>query len=89
MLKRHSDKLWVRLDELYANGTTHISTGELYHWWDIQRLSKTPWRDIKDVWTQLLDEHDEEYIDPQVHEDEGGILFFFSRNPSSLSDRAD
>ena len=47
MLKRHEGQLWERLDQLYANGTTFISWGELYHWYKLQRIAKTPWRDIQ------------------------------------------
>ena len=47
MLKRHVDQVWTRLDELYANGTTFISWGEIYHWYEVERISKTPWRDVK------------------------------------------
>ena len=85
MIKRHSDQLWVRLDELYANGTTFMSYGELYHWYDVQRIAKAPWRDIKSKWTSLLEEKDEEYADPSIAEAAGGVSFFFSRRPGSLS----
>lgn len=88
MLKRHIDQLWGRLDELYANGTTFISYGELYHWYDIQRIVKAPWRDIKTRWEQLLKEKDEAYEDPQIAEAPGGISFFFCREPGKLSDLA-
>lgn len=85
MLKRHADQLWARLDELYANGTTFISFGELYHWYDIQRIAKAPWRDIQSKWQELLENKQEKYVDPQVAEVPGGISFFFSRKPGQLS----
>ena len=85
MLKRHGEQLWARLDELYANGTTFISFGELYHWYNIQRIAKTPWRDIKYRWEELLEEKKEDYADPQVAEGPGGISFFFCRKPGTLS----
>jgi hypothetical protein len=85
MIKRHEDQLWARLDELYANGTTYISYGEMYHWYRIQRLAKAPWRDIKNRWEQLLEEQSEKYSDPQVAEVQGGVSLFFSRNPGQLS----
>ena len=58
MIKRHEDQLWARLDQLYANGTTYVSWGELYHWYGLQRIAKAPWRDIKARWEQLLEEKD-------------------------------
>lgn len=85
MQKRHTDQLWARLDQLYANGTTFISWGELYHWYNVQRIAKAPWRDIEARWQELLEEKGEEYSDPQVAEVPGGISFFFSRNPGQLS----
>lgn len=85
MLKRHVDQVWERLDQLYANGTTFISWGELYHWYDIQRIAKAPWRDIQAKWEELLEQKGEEYLDPQIAEVPGGISFFFSRKPGRLS----
>jgi hypothetical protein len=90
MIKRHEGQLWERLDQLYANGTTFISWGELYHWYNIQRIAKTPWRDIQARWEELLEEKNEKYVDPQVAEVPGvGISFFFSRNPGQLSKLAE
>ena len=85
MLKRHENQLWARLDELYANGTTFISSGELYHWYNVQRIAKAPWRDIKARWEDLLEEKEEDYWDPQVAVVAGGISFFYSREPGTLS----
>jgi len=85
MIKRHEEQLWARLDQLYANGTTFISWGELYHWYNIQRIAKAPWRDIKARWEQLLEEKKEKFIDPQIAEVPGGIAFFFARKPGQLS----
>ncbi len=85
MIKRHEEQLWTRLDQLYANGTTFISWGDLYHWYGIKRIAKAPWRDIKARWEQLLEEKNEKYSDPQVAEVPGGISFFFSSKPGQLS----
>jgi hypothetical protein len=41
MLKRHEDQIWGRLDQLYANGTTFISWGELYHWYNIEEKGQS------------------------------------------------
>ena len=85
MIKRHEEQLWARLDQLYANGTTFMSWGEIYHWYGVQRISKAPWRDIKARWEQLLEEKSEEFVDPQIAEVPGGISFFFSKAPGKLS----
>ena|SRR6266581_6383611 len=85
MIKRHADQVWARLDGLYANGTTFISLGEIYHWYNIRRLAKAPWRDLKAKWEELLDEKGEKYVDPQITEVAGGYSFFYLRNPGLLS----
>jgi hypothetical protein len=84
MIKRHDEQLWARIDQLYANGTTFISFGELYHWYNIDRLAKSPWRDIKARWEQLLEEKGADYTDPQIAKTNSGISFFFSKEPGSL-----
>ena len=86
MLKRHVDQIWARLDELYANGTTYITWGELYHWYGVERISKTPWRDLKARWDELLEEKGEAKCDPYVADVEGGIALFFSRKRKRLGD---
>ena len=88
MLRRHTEQLWARLDQLYANGTTFVSYNELYHWYNIKRLAKAPWRDINSRWQELLEEKEEEYVDPLIAELPGGISFFFCRKPDRLSKKA-
>ena len=85
MLKRHEDQLWARLDQLYANGTTFISWGEIYHWYKLHRIAKTPWRDIDARWRELLEEKGQRYSDPQIAQGRSGISLFFSRAPGHLS----
>ena len=86
--KRHAEQIWQRIDELYANGSTSISKGEMYHWYDTQKIKKTPWRDLMARWAELLEEREEEYVDPQVAETLGGWTLFFSTNPGKLSELA-
>jgi len=88
MIKRHEEQLWSRLDQLFANGTCFISWGELYHWYNVERIAKTPWRDIKARWEQLLEERNQRYSDPQIAQVPGGVSFFFSRTPGHLSKMA-
>lgn len=85
MTKRHEDQIWARLDELYANGTTFISWGELYHWYNLQRIAKAPYRDIHARWQTLLEEKGEKYKDPDIAQVRGGIAFFFTTKPEKLS----
>jgi hypothetical protein len=89
MLKRHADQVWARLDQLYANGTTSISRGELYHWYNTQRINKAPWRDIMERWQELLESKNEDFVDLLVAEIEGGsYAFFYARKPGRLSQLA-
>jgi len=89
MIKRHADQLWERLDQLYANGTTFISLGEMYHWYNIQRLAKEPWRDLKGKWESLLEEKGAEHIFyPKVANVHGGFSFFYAARSDRLDDLA-
>lgn len=88
MLKRHVDQCWARLDSLYANGTAFISYGELYHWYDVERISKAPWRDLKARWDELLEEKGESACDPHVAHVPGGVAMFFSRKSQRLGELA-
>ena len=88
MIKRHEEQLWSRLDELYANGVTSISWGELYHWYNIDKIRKAPWRDIKNRWEQLLEERGEKFLDVSVAETAGGISMFYAKKPGSLTQLA-
>ncbi|HEY2840382.1 MAG TPA: hypothetical protein VGJ26_14595 [Pirellulales bacterium] len=91
MLKRHVDQVWSRLDQLYATGTTVITRGEIYNWFAIQRISKTPWRDLRERWQELLDEKGVQYTDPLIAEVDNGasFAFFFSPKPDKLSKLAE
>lgn len=85
MEKRHLDQMLARLDQLYVNGSTFISWGEIYHWYNVERISKKPWRDIQEQWEELLRQKAQKYVDPQVSSRQGGITLFFSDSPEKLS----
>lgn len=86
MLKRHEDQLWARLDQLYVNGVTFIGWDEIYHWYNVTRISKTPWRDIKMRWEQLLEEKEYEYVELQISIRSGGVAFFYPYDLKTFSD---
>ena len=89
MIKRHQDQIWARLDELYANGTTFITWAEIYHWYNIERIAKAPWRDMNEKWRELLEDKGQKPSDPLIANVAGGFAFFFSRNPDKLSKLAE
>jgi predicted P-loop ATPase len=90
MNKRHEDQLWARLDQLYANGTTFITLGEMYHWYNADRIAKTPWRDIKRRWEELLEEKGQKSsFYPKVADLRGGYAFFYATDPKDLREWAE
>lgn len=87
MLKRHSDQLWSRLDNLYTTGSTCITLAELRHWYGAQRINKTPWRDIKERWIELLEEKTgENHAELQIAMFDSGYIFFFSKESWTLTE---
>jgi hypothetical protein len=88
-MKRHADQLMRHLDQLYATGTTFIPIREIYYWYGIERFSKTPWRDMKVKWEDLLGEAGEKTLFyPQVAEVPGGLLFIYNSKITRLDERA-
>lgn len=88
MIKRHSDQIWARLDQLYADGTTFFGWNEIYHWYGLKKIRKEPYRDIKQKWEELLNEKSESYADPLVANVPGGFTLFFAAKPGKLSNLA-
>lgn len=46
-------QLEAKLEELLFRGQTSITWQQLYCWYDVERLSTTPWRDIQRRWDVL------------------------------------
>jgi len=86
---RHEQQLWMRLDELFAKGTTTVSWGEIYHWYGVEKIRKAPWRDIQARWKELLEEKGLSYVDPLVAQTGGGFSMFYASPPQSLRDLAE
>lgn len=89
MKERHAYQVWARLDQLYTNGTTYLSWQEIYNWYNVDRISKAPWRDLRERWQKLEDDKGEEYVDPMTTETSGGITLFIPKSPKKLSELAD
>ena len=84
MERRHEDQLYTRLDQLYLNGIAFITWDELRLWYQMDRLSKTPFRDLKNRWHELLESKREDAIDPQVASLDRGMAMFFVRDPKRV-----
>lgn len=82
MLKRHEDQLMNHIDELTYRGWTHITWGELYHWYGLERLSKKAWRDLRDRF--LEDNEGELHIYENANE---GVLLIHNDGLSTLSEK--
>ena len=56
----------------------------LVHWYNVERISKAPWRDLKARWDALLEEKRQTPADPQVASLSGGVALFFARDSKKL-----
>ena len=48
MLRRYEDALSNRLDKVAEHGWAFIAWWEMYLWYNVDRLGKNVWRDIRD-----------------------------------------
>ncbi|VVE71635.1 hypothetical protein PCA31118_03930 [Pandoraea captiosa] len=55
MEKHHEAQLNQALDDLYLVGHVSIRWDYFYHWYNIDRLAKAPWRDIETRWAELCE----------------------------------
>ncbi|WP_031430709.1 hypothetical protein [Methylomicrobium agile] len=44
-----------KLEELLLNGMTFISWNQIYTWYRVAKITKTPWRDIQNRWNILCE----------------------------------
>jgi hypothetical protein len=82
--RRHEDQLYSRLDQLFMNGIAFIGWDELRLWYNVDRLSKTPYRDLKRRWHELLESKGETAVDPQVASMNSGMAMLFVRDPKNV-----
>jgi hypothetical protein len=55
MERRHDELLTSRLEEVMLNGCSHITSQELYHWYEVQKLAANTWRDLKKRWEEVTE----------------------------------
>ncbi|MDR6583552.1 hypothetical protein [Herbaspirillum frisingense] len=48
-------QLETKLEELLLTGSTFISWAQLYNWYRVAKITKTPWRDISRRWSLMCE----------------------------------
>lgn len=56
--KHHDIALKAKLDDLFLTGYCFLSWNELYHWFNITKIAKAPWREIAEQWNDLCERRD-------------------------------
>lgn len=51
-MDRHEEnQLMQHIEQVWLEGSTYVRWDKLYLWYDTQKISKKPWRDIHSRWT--------------------------------------
>jgi|GEM_PF-4367222 len=68
--KRHRSALLGRAEKAWLHGTSYISWDELYLWFDVTKIAKTPFRGIAEAFEEVTgnDEFEVKFIEAR-----GGI----------------
>jgi hypothetical protein len=74
--RHHEAQLQGRLDELYLTGHCFISWNELYHWFNLDKIAKTPYRKINEMWQELCERHGIKPPELNTRDGNGGIRLF-------------
>jgi len=74
-------QLEAKLEELLFRGQTLITWQQLYCWYDIERLTAKPWRDIKIRWDILCEKTSVGIIPLKVRGIKGGYGGFYLHRP--------
>jgi hypothetical protein len=83
MLRHHENQLDIFLDRLYLYGTATLSYAELYLVFNIDRLTKSVYREIVERWEERCTETYEEKLAPKLSVLEGtsNAIFTLIREP--------
>ena len=84
MLRRHQDSLSARLEQLAAKGWVWIESYELRSWYEMERIGKSVWRDIRDQYDEITSQ---EGAKISVVENESGFQLFDSRKLVKISEK--
>ena len=72
MLKRYEDALTTRLEAVEDHGHAYITWMEIYRWYNVKRIDRNIWRDLKDRFQLFSDKLD---ADLWIYEDGHGVMF--------------
>jgi hypothetical protein len=62
MEKRHENDLMAMLEEVQYRGWAHVETWRVYLWYNIDKIRKEPYRDLKRRWSELAGSKQHLYV---------------------------
>ncbi|QNR96007.1 hypothetical protein ICJ04_10560 [Stenotrophomonas sp. 169] len=54
--KRHRSALMSRVEKAWLHGVSHITWAEMYLWFDVEKIAKTPYRGIAEAFDEVTNE---------------------------------
>lgn len=51
--KRHRSALMSRVEKAWLHGVSHVTFAELYLWFDVEKIAKTPYRGIEEAFEEV------------------------------------
>jgi hypothetical protein len=82
MQKRHEDTLTARMEKIWGYGWVFIFWWELYTWYDVQRIGKNVWRDLRD---RFLEDNPKLKSEMHIYECDDGVLLVHPDELKSIS----
>lgn len=55
MQKRHDNLLTARLEIIVHAGVAHVLWGELYTWYDVEKIAARTYRDLNQRWEEITE----------------------------------
>lgn len=74
--RHHEVQLQSRLDELYLTGHCFFTWNELYHWFNLDKIAKAPYRKINEMWGELCERHGLAPVEIATRNGGGGISLY-------------
>jgi hypothetical protein len=75
MLRRHADILMHRIETLADKGFVFVEFRELTRWYDMARVTKSIWRDLKERFDEVTPDADTELY---IYQTINGVLLIHS-----------
>ena len=84
MLKRHEDALITRLEAVEDHGHAYVTWSEIYRWYNVKRIDRNIWRDLKDRFQTVADDTDAALW---IYEDGHGVMFIAGEGLVRIDDK--